>query len=267
MSDKQLITLRGGDGNIITLEVHKAVSSTVKLAREYAKSGYPDRYVVFSEKQLRSDLTGNKSADVETESGVFISCILRPSFFPSQAPLLGAMSATAMISALEEHTAKRLGVGWVSDVYCEGVKIGASSIEGKLDNFTTYEYLIVSFAIKLNKENFPPSLSDMIKKVFESDNTSIALIIAKNILGKFFNFYSNLKNSKKFMDIYNAKFILRGRTVKYNADGKKKTCKVLGIEPKNGALIVETKEAGIFNITSPSVVTAPKRIRLKKEKK
>ena len=255
MSEMNTITIREPDGSVVNMEIHSELASVTALAREYAKAGYPDRYVVFSERQNKS------SHDDSIESGMHMACILRPSLFPSQASLLGALSATAMATALEEHTTARLGIGWVSDIYCEGIKIGDTSIEGKLDNFTTYEYIIVTFSAKLDADNFPPRLSDMIRKVFEIENTSISMIVARGVLEKFFKYYSTMKTSSRFMEIYSKKFVLRGKTVKIISDSKKRNCKVLGVDNKSGALIVETSRGAVEHIISPKSVIMPKRVR------
>ena len=165
---KNIVNYREADGSIINFESHSSLKSPLELARYYAtEKNYPDRYVVFTDRLAKAKISTKKTIEAEAEYGIFMSCILRPSIFPSQAALLNAMSTAAMVSALEEHTAKKMGIGWVSDVYCDGVKIGSVSIEGRLDDFTTYEYIIVSFNAKLSKDNFPPTLQDMVKKVFD----------------------------------------------------------------------------------------------------
>lgn len=254
-------TVRVGDGSVVKLECHDALLSTTKLAREYAKLGYPDRYAVFAEKRKRQDADGKYR--VEDERGIYLSCILRPSIFPSQAALISSLSAVAMSTALEEHTAKKIGIGWVSKIYCDGVKVGEVTIEGKLDNFTSYEFIIVTFTATLGEDNFPPRLTDLIRKVFESDNSSISVIIAKNILNKFFPLYANLKNHEKFMDIYRQKFILRGQKVRYLTDGKRQVCKVLGIDPDTCSLMVEDRRRKVVKISKPSNVMIPNKIVLK----
>lgn len=261
MSDTpEIHNIRESDGSIVTVEEHKSLPSTSALARKYAEEGKPDRYVVFSEYC--------EGQDGARERGVFMSVLLRPSFFPSQAPLLGCMSAISAVIALEEHTTDKLGVGWVSDVYCNGVRIGSSTIEGKLNSYTAYEYLIITYRIKLGKKNFPPRLTDLIVEVFQSGNSSLSMIIAKNILSKFFRFYSDLKGSAKYMDPYSSRFILRGVKVKYDYQGKKRSCKVLGVDLKTGSLVVDLG-GGQTNhrITSPSLVTIPRKIKIKKDKK
>lgn len=251
------ISIRESDGSIVTLETHRALPSTVTLAREYAKEGKPDRFVVFSDGRLLSDGS--------IENGIFMSMLLRPSFFPSQASLLGCMTGAAVISALEEHTSSQLGLGWVNDVYCDGKKIGSASIEGKLDDFKAYEYLIITVSLKFDEKLFPPRLTDLIVEVFESGKSSIPLIIARNIISKFLRFYTNIKNSAKFMDIYTTKFVLRGRKIRYEYNGKKRRCRVQSVDANTGALIVNLRGVSTeYRITARSLVTTPKKIPLKK---
>ncbi len=265
MEKKNVITVREADGGIINMEIHDRLDSTARLAREYANRGYPDRYIVFAEKLTPSSGQSLHRREPDPVRGVFFSCILRPSLFPSQASLLGALSATAFVQALDEHTTSHLGIGWVSDIYCRGEKIGDVTVEGKLDSYTTYEYIIVTFSARLDEATFPPRLGDMIRKVFESENTSISMIIARNVLTKFFGLYSSMKSSVRFMDVYTKRFILRGRRVKYLEDGKRKSCKVLGVDTKSGALILESRDRGVFNVISPTSVIIPKKIRLTKK--
>lgn len=255
-------TMRASDGSVVKLECHDALPSTARLAREYAKLGYPDRYVVFSERKKKLNADDKTRSDVE--SGIYMSCILRPSIFPSQAALISSLSTVAMATALEEHTTCELGIGWVSKIYCNGRIIGEVTIEGKLDNFTSYEFIIVTFSAALDGNDFPPRLTDLIRKVFESENTSISVIIAKNILNKFFPLYTNMKNHTKFMDIYRQKFILRGQKIKYINDGKRQSCKVLGIDQNTCALMVEDKEKKVIHISTPNKVIIPKKIAIKK---
>ena len=259
--NNSVITARVSDGSVIKLECHDALPSTARLAKEYAKYGYPDRYVIFSEGRKKFDTDGKEFGEIER--GVFMSCILRPSIFPSQAALINSLSAVALATALEEHTTKNIGIGWVSKVYCDGKLVGDVTVEGKLDNFTSYEYIIITFSVVLSEESFPPRINDIIRKVFDSENISVPMIIAKNILNKFFPLYVNIKNNSEFMDKYRQKFILRGQKIKYINDGKKQTCKVLDINYEDASLEVETKDKKNVRILTPNKVIIPKKITLK----
>ncbi len=256
-------TIRAIDGSIIRFESHAAMRSTAGLAKQYASTyGYPDRYVVFTDERLKPQKDGaKKKAEADTERGIFMSLILRPSIFPSQASLLSSLAAAAVASALSEHTSKDIGIGWVSRIFCDGRLIGDIGITGKLDNYTSYEYLIITFELTLSERDFPPRLGDIVKQVFEKDNSSVPMIMAKNILNKFFLFYQSRKNPSVFMDVYRKKFILRGQRIKYLADGRKMSAKVLGINDTNCTLKIENSDGVIEDIQNPSKVIIPKRIR------
>ena len=259
---KSIVTYREADGSIINFEAHSSLKSPIELARYYAKEkNYPDRYVVFTDRLTKSKITAKKDIEAEAEYGIFMSCILRPSIFPSQASLLTAMSTAAAVCALEEHTDKQMGIGWVSDIYCDGVKIGSVSLEGKLDNFTTYEYIIISYNVKISKENFPPRLADMVKKVFESENTSLNMIFARNILTQFFKFYQNIKTPQKFMSAYTHRFALRGKKIKFHRGDKWKSHKVLGVDSRTGELIIDNGRDPDIRISSPMLIQNPKKIK------
>ena len=253
---RNIVTMRASDDSIVKLECHERLLSTAALAKQYAKMGYPDRYVVIAESERQRD---------SEKKGLYMSCIFRPSFFPSQAALLSSLSTVALITALREHTTKRLGIGWVSNIYCEGKTIGGVTVEGKLDNFTSYEYILVTFSVVLSPDNFPPRLTDLVRKVFESENSSIAMIIAKNVINKFLPLYAHMRTNTNFMNHYRQSFLLHGKKIKHTVNGKKKRCKVLGINNDDGALIIEMKNGEIKHITSPAGVVIPKKIKINKK--
>ena len=254
LRDKEVTSFRVSDGNTIKFEYRASLPSTAEIAREYANAGYPDRYVIFTERQTQH------TAFSDGSQGLYLSCILRPSIFPSQASSVGPLAALSLALALEEHTSKKIGIGWVSDVYCDGMKLGSCTVEGKLDNYTSYEYLIINYAVKLGEKNFPPRMTDMLRKVFENDNTSVAMIIAKTVLNKFFAAYRNIKAPERIMDEYKNKFALIGQQVKYIEDGKRKPGKIIDLDKKTCALIIENKEGKQIKITSPSCVIIPSKI-------
>lgn len=256
------VIMRTQEGKSLHLECHESLPSVVELARSYAQSGYPDGYVVFSESQTKYNSLGEPLAQGKSERGVYLSCILRTSIFRSQAGFLGVMSAVALSNALEEQTMKKIGIGWVSDIFCEDRKIGTSSVEGKLDSFNSYEYIIVSFTVKLSESDFPPRLPDLVKKVFESDNTSLSLIIAKNILYKFFSIYpKRIKTPEKVMDAYKRAFALAGTKTKYFENGKKRSCKILNVNSKNCTLMIETHNGAIKIIDKKRSIIIPNKIK------
>lgn len=249
---RSLTIFRASDGNNVRLEYHDALYNTADLAKRYAKAGYPDRYVVFTEKQATSSLTGSKLSEGEFERGIFISCVLRPSLFPSQASIIVPLSTLALATALESHTEKKIGINWLSTIICEGKKIGGCHADGKLNgDRTSYEYMIVSFAVRLDDKNFPPLLKDMIKKVFEPSNVSIGTIIAKNILNNFFNIYKDIRSSSQYMEAYKSRISLMNKKVKYISNDTRIKARIVDVDKQNGNLILKLKNGELIKVTSP----------------
>lgn len=259
-NNSNLIIFRASDGNSVRIEHHESLPSAASLAKDYAKAGYPDRYAVFAEKQTAVSATGEILSDNESENGLFLSCILRPSIFPSQAGCLGPLSAVALASAIEEHTMKPMAIGWLSDIYCDGIKMGTVSVEGKLDNFTSYEYLIVSFSARINPKKFTPRLADMVRRVFEDESQSIQLIMAKTVLNRFFTIYKDIKNPTKHINGYAERFALRDKKIKYVIDGKKRTARVIDVDKTNLTLMIETRDGKRISVSSQSSVIIPNKI-------
>ncbi len=256
--DNKIIQLRASDNSIVKLECYDKVDSVRDIALERATvDGCSDRYAVVAECDEASG----------EGRGVYMSLILRPSIFPSQAGLLAPLAAVAAVTALDEYTDSHLGIGWVSNIYSRGRQIGSVTIEGKLNSYMAYEYLIVSFLIRLPEREFPPRLSDMIKKVFESDARSVYTIIARSVLSKFFSLYHSLKRPEKFMKTYADRFILTGVRAKRIKGGKKIPCRILNVDINNCALKIETREDGFVNVTSPTSMIIPKRVRLPRVKR
>ena len=261
MSDaKNVLSFRASDGNTVKMEYHDSLPSASQIAKGYAQAGYPDRYVVFTERQTATTACGAALSDGEYEKGIYLSCILRPSIFPSQVGAVGPLSALSLASSLEEHSDNKIGIGWVSDVYCNGEKIGCSTVEGKLNDFNSYEYLILNFSAKLESKSFPPRLTDMVRQVFEEQNFSVPMIMAKTLLNKFFAMYKDLKTPDKHLNSYLEKFILQDKKVKYFDNGKKKTGRISGIDKESLALLIDTKDGRKISISSPSSVIIPNKI-------
>lgn len=258
--EAKVFSFRASDGNTVKLEYRESLPSAAALAKEYAISGYPDRYAIFTEKQTAVSALDAPLLNGESEKGLFLSCILRPSIFPSQVGVVAPLGAVALMLALEEHTSKKMGIGWVSDIYCEGIKIGGAATEGKLDDFSSYEYLIVSFSVRLDEKNFPPRLTDMVRQVFEDDNVSVPMIMAKTVLNKFFSVYKELKNPEKHLNVYVNKFALSDTKISFVEGGKKKSAKAICINKDDLTLMIETRDGRKINISSPSAVIIPNKI-------
>lgn len=263
LDGKSYSTIKVGNGTAVKIEYRDAIPSTALLAKEYAMQGYPDRYAIFTERQSDGRLTGTRTREGRFEKGIFLSVILRPSFFTSQISAIGPISVAALAQAIEGFTDRSIGISWATDLYCNGMRIGGTQIEGKLRDQFSYEYIIVSFGVRIDEKNFPPRLRDMVKKVFEEGNPSVEVMMAKAILECFFNSYLNIKSPEKALEYYERHFILNGAKISCKINGRRLPCRVIGIDPQTHTLNVRLSRSKTAQISKPSDVYVPKRLRLK----
>lgn len=260
-------TMKVGNGTTVRIEYRDFATSTSELAKEYAIHGYPDRYVIFTEHQSTSDIIGTKLRSNELEKGIFLSIILRPSFYLAQASSLGTLSVVALTQALESYTTKKLGISWVTDVFCEGVKIGGTQIEGKIKDANTFDYIIVTFAAKIEEKNFPPRLKDSVRRIFDKENLSIGMMMVKTILDKFFLAYSNDKVQDNYKKYYTNKFALKGAKIKYIENQRRRNATIVGIDKETLSLIIKPRFRDPIVVSKPSSVIIPGRIKINSKNK
>jgi hypothetical protein len=104
--------------------------------------------------------------------------------------------------------------------------------------------------------------------IFEKDNPSLGMMMAKTILDKFFSAYSNIKASDNHKKYYVGKFVLTDTKIKYIDNGKKKNAKIVDIDKDTLSLVIYTRGQGEITVFTPSQVIIPGRIKnyLKKQK-
>jgi hypothetical protein len=66
------------------------------------------------------------------------------------------------------------------------------------------------------------------------------------------------------MDTYRQKFILRGKKASYTGqNGKKRRYKIMGVDMKNCALLLEGRDSKVFSVTAPQNIKLPNKARRK----
>ena len=74
--------------------------------------------------------------------------------------------------------------------------------------------------------------------------------------------YSDIKNPSKHMNFYKHKFAYYGRKIKFFKDGKKLPGKIVDVDKKNCALIIEDAKGHSYSISSPSGIIFSRRLNI-----
>ncbi len=253
---EKILTVESKYGPPVKMFCFESLPSVAALAKTYAKNGSADRTCIFSPIDGEKTKKDKKGRDVPAR-GLYLSLILRPLFFPQQAAFINHLSASALATTLENYTELPIGIGWVSDVFAESLKIGGVTVESRLDRYSGYEYLILHFAAEIDEKIFPVRLSDLMRRVFEGDFSSQELLIASSLLDRFFALYAEYQNTANFINDYRSRFVMNGLTAIYTRGGRKRKCKLLGIDADTGKLRVEMPNGAIVDFSGRSGLILP----------
>jgi len=145
------------------VHVYASVSSTNDLAKELALAGAPSGAVVVAESQTAGRGRMGRSFYSPSDSGVYLSMVLRPRLRGSQILLLTSATAVAAARAIEQVYASQVQIKWVNDLYHRGKKVAGILLEAFADpkSASPASYVIVGVGINVKEsdEGFPAELA------------------------------------------------------------------------------------------------------------
>lgn len=202
----------------IRFEIYKCVSSTNTLLRQKAEGGAPEKTVVIATSQTEGRGRRGRSFFSPSDSGIYMSVLLRPDIKISEAVLVTTCAAVAVCRAIEKISKKRADIKWVNDIYLNGKKACGILTEAALNvESGKPEYVVLGIGINLlsPKGGFPDEIKDIAAAVFDSEKMAELYkneLIA-GILNFFFEDYSYI-TKKPFFEEYRNRMFLRGKPVR-----------------------------------------------------
>ena len=169
-----------------------------------------------------------------TDTGLYLSLLLRPKLSAQDALLLTTCAAAAVALAIEACAGVEAQIKWVNDVFCRGKKVCGILTEAALDlESGGLQYAIVGMGVNL----FPPAGG------FPADLPQAGAVysarpqglesrsqLAGEILNQFFAFYPHLEE-KPFFQAYRDRSLVLGREVTVLERGQTRTALALNLNP------------------------------------
>ena len=152
----------------------ETVDSTNTQAKKVALQGVKDGTIIISEEQGGGRGRLSRSFFSPKYKGIWFSVILKPKFFPQEAPKCTLMAATAITKAIEDVTGVKVGIKWPNDVLYEGKKLVGILTEMNAE-MDCINYIIIGMGINVNidKEEMPEEIQNIA--------TSLSQITGKKI--------------------------------------------------------------------------------------
>lgn len=236
-----------------SIEVYKTVTSTNNLAKEKALLGAAEGTVILAEEQTEGRGRNGREFFSPSESGIYMTFILRPEMVIVPAWLTTA-AAVAVAEAVEEISGCQADIKWVNDIYLENQKICGILTEGSISMENGgLEYAVVGIGINVNPPNngFPDELKTIATSIFKKKGKSVRSLLVAKILENFWAYYKKLPDLN-FFNGYRERMFLIGKDVEVSSFQTVEYAKVMDLD-RDFSLVVQMENGEIRHLSSGEV--------------
>ncbi len=224
------------------LEIHDQLDSTNNRAKARASAGAPHGLAVITDSQTGGRGRRGRSFFSPGHTGIYLTCVLRPSCTPEQASLLTSLAAVATARAIEKVADTDVKIKWVNDLYIGDKKIcGILSEAGMNMESGQLDYVVVGIGVNTARMEFPPELRDIATSVGNETGTDPDRnrLIAE-ILNEMEKLYDTM-DSAAFLRESRRRSNVIGREITVIEGEKTYPARAVDIDSR-GHLIIETAE-------------------------
>ena len=196
----------------LQIEIFKEVDSTNNVAKKLASEGAKEGTVVFALSQNGGKGRLGRRFYSPSESGVYMTVVLRPS--ANKVPYLTVLGAVAVAEGIERAGGKSTAIKWVNDVYADGKKCCGILTEAVADlESGGVEFAVVGIGINVTtpEGGFAPEIRDVATAVCDGVDDARNKVSAE-VLNRYFEYYRNFDRDE-IASVYKAKSFLIGREI------------------------------------------------------
>ena len=240
----------------LTLEVFKSISSTNTVLKGRAADGAPEGLALVAMEQTEGRGRMGRSFYSPSDSGVYLSLLLRPEISAVEATGITACAAVAVAEAIEELSGIPAEIKWVNDVLVRGKKVCGILTEASMDiESGLMSYVIVGIGINTSipAGDFPEELQGVAGAIFDGGKLpELRCRMAAAVLDKFMGYYEHLSD-KSFFDGYRERSVVLGKPINILAPGKAPVpAKALELD-RDFALLVQLSDGRTERVNSGEV--------------
>ena len=247
--------LSSGAGHF-NIEVYDVVDSTNTRLKIEAGNGIPEGRVIIANEQTSGRGRMNRSFYSPSDTGLYMSILLRPKITAQESLFLTTAAAVAVANSIEAISGCDAKIKWVNDIFCNGRKVCGILTEATLDiESGGLQYAVVGIGINIipPRKDFPSELHGIATSIFDNDSYYVEAKskLAALILEEFWGYYQDI-GSKNFLDEYRKRSNIIGKEVTVHYANKAERAFVLGINDQCH-LTVKTANGAVKSLSSGEV--------------
>ena len=200
--------------DVFTLEVHDVVTSTNTVLKEKADS-LPEWAAVISGCQTAGRGRIGRSFYSPSDTGIYLSVLLRPSLPAAEAVRITTAAAVAACRSLEECSEAVPKIKWVNDVFVDGKKVCGILTEGSLNMETgglDWAVMGIGMNVYEPEDGFPEEIRQVAGAIEQQRKKNLRNLLAASFLRQFYGICSCLP-AAAFAEEYRKRSFLLGKDV------------------------------------------------------
>lgn len=237
------------------IEVLKTVDSTNDYLKIKAEESEKEGTIVISEEQTKGKGRLGKSFYSPSNSGIYMSILLKPKIHASKSLYITTAAAVAVSKSIDELTGERSKIKWVNDIFLNKRKVCGILTEGSLDlegGGLNYAVLGIGLNLTNPEKEFPESISHTAGTIFENNPPiDYKNKIIGDIINNFFEYYSKLEE-KEYLEEYKNRSMIIGENISIIHGNKLEDALALDIDDEF-RLKVKKKNGSIEYLSSGDV--------------
>lgn len=200
----------------ISIMTHKTIDSTNREAKLYAMQNAAHGTVIVSEEQTSGRGRMGRTFYSPSQSGIYMSIILKPELSIADSVLITTAAATAVCMAIDKFTELEPKIKWVNDIYINDKKVCGILTEAVTDvESATINSMVVGIGVNVKAAVFPEELKDTAGSIFSSNEEGCNRNrLAAEIINNILNVCRNLE-SRDFLRLYRERSMIIGEKIRY----------------------------------------------------
>lgn len=237
---------------------YRKVDSTNTIAYELAEKGLKEGAIIVADEQARGRGRQGRFWQSPPNTGIYMSCILRPQMTPNEIPKITLVAAVALARAVREFTGLAAMIKWPNDILIGGKKACGILTEMKAEQ-DSIDFIILGIGINVNTQpkDLPKSGTSLKSELRHFGRTEglSRIDLVKKIIEMIEEYYIILKKrgSCPIIEEWKSLSAMLGSRVKVTLAGRAFEALAHDIDP-DGALVVRLDSGVLEKVSSGDVV-------------
>ena len=235
--------------NNVNILIYDTAESSNTIAKELAIQGEKEFTTVIVKHQTNGRGRLGRSFISNSENGLYMSIILKPSLPANKCTDITTLSAVSVLEAIEKTSNTLPSIKWINDIYINEKKVCGILTESSFDG-ARVSYVVVGIGINIDppENGFDDTIKDIATSIYEKDAPKgYKEHLCAKIIDMLIYHYSKIEE-KSYMSKYKEKSNILGEEVDVYRGSD--IIKGIAIDINdNAALVVKTEngEICVFN--------------------